>query len=298
MPGRKYPLVTKVTTPRGDSYPMTSFVTQKTFDSVVSYEPDDDDVFVCSYPKNGTTWSIYILHLLRSGCSGFSKGEQLNEHYACLDFLGGEKTKAYARPRLVQTHLRSDLMPMNKLSKYIFVARNPKDVVTSFYYHTLGFDFYDFADGKFDDFFEHFMRGEHDFGDYFEMVPAWWQESKKRENVHFVLYEDLKSDFEKELLKIADFLGGSYRAQLLANGKELLNAITHKADIKTMKGNVKHIMSMKRPEHLPFTRKGVIGDWKHLLSKEQSDLIDEKMMKCGEKYPGFDRLWDEYKEFL
>ena len=57
-------------------------------------------------------------------------------------------------------------------------------------------------------------------------------------------------------------------------------------------------MSMKRPEHLPFTRKGVIGDWKHLLSKEQSDLIDEKLKKCGEKYPGFDRLWDEYKEFL
>ena len=44
-------------------------------------------------------------------------------------------------------------------------------------------------------------------------------------------------------MKIADFLGGSYRAQLLANGKELLNAITHKADIKTMKGNVKHIVS-------------------------------------------------------
>ena len=82
-----------------------------------------------------------------------------------------------------------------------FTARNPKDVVVSFYYHTVGFPFYDFKEGKFDDYFELFINGKVDFGDYFKMVPEWWEQSKKKKNIHFVLYENLKTNFEEWVVK-------------------------------------------------------------------------------------------------
>ena len=49
---------------------------------------------------------------------------------------------------------------------------------------------------------------------------------------------------------------------------------------------------------MPFARKGVIGDWKNKLNEEQSRILDEKMKEAGKKYPGFDQLWDKYKEYL
>lgn len=298
MPGRKYPLVNKVSTCKGD-YPITSFVTQQIFDSAVSYQPDPDDLFICSHPKNGTTWMLYILHMVRGGCLDFVNGDHLGKYYACLDFIGAEKTKEkFPSPRMVQTHLRFNQISVNDANKYIFVARNPKDSVVSFYYHTLGFDFYEFSGGKFDDFFDHWVSGNHDFGDYFDMVPYWWEESQKRKNIHFVLYEDLKSDFENEVLKIAAFLGQEYRSNLIANNKALLNAITKKAHISHMKKSVQKYMARDRPEHLPFTRKGVIGDWKQVLNEQQSKLIDEKLKQTAKQHAGFEKIWENYQEYL
>jgi hypothetical protein len=38
--------------------------------------------------------------------------------------------------RLIKTHFPYGMTPMNSKAKYIFVARNPKDCVVSFYHHT------------------------------------------------------------------------------------------------------------------------------------------------------------------
>ena len=76
-----------------------------------------------------------------------------------------------------------------------FAVRNPKDVAVSFYYHTIGFEeYYHFSDGSFDEFFEIFLSGKCDSGDYFKLASEWYEESKKRSNVYLMLYEDMKND--------------------------------------------------------------------------------------------------------
>jgi len=71
----------------------------------------------------------------------------------------------------------------------------------SFFHHTVGFDeFYNFKDGTFDDFFEVFMEGACDSGDYFKLLPEWHEQSKQQANIHFVLYEDMKNDIERFVL--------------------------------------------------------------------------------------------------
>jgi len=295
MPGRKFPLNVTVKAPHGD-YPVPIIVTQELFNSAISYKPDDDDLFVVTFPKNGTTWMLYVMLQLyeKSLVKDEESGKDL---YATLDFIGAEKTKEYLSPRLIKSHFLFNLVPKNAQTKYIFMARNPKDTVVSYYYHTIGFQLYDYADGKFDDFFEWFMDGKHDFGDYFEMVPTWWEESKKNKNIHFLLFEDFKTNFEGELLKVAEFVGPEKRDKLLANDKEMVKKIAKKSDVKAMQKD--KLFDMKiRPKDLPFIRKGIIGDWKNVLNEKQSKVIDKRLKEAGKKFPGFDELWKNYQEHM
>ena len=41
----------------GDYY-QPPFVTQEIFESAISYQPEKSDLFVATYPKNGTTWMV------------------------------------------------------------------------------------------------------------------------------------------------------------------------------------------------------------------------------------------------
>lgn len=299
MPGRKFPLANKVKASFGD-YAMPAFVNQELYDSAISYKPDADDLFVATFPKNGTTWMLYIMSMLYKDRMEIPEGETIFQQYASLDFVGREKTESFPSPRLIKTHFRFDVTPWNDETKYIVVARNPKDTVVSFFYHTVGFEFYDYADGKFDNFFDWFNDGNHDFGDYFDMVPVWWEESKKRKNIYFLLFEDLKTNFESEMLKVAEFIGDEYKEKLLKNDKELLKTIAHKSNIKTMQksNDIFTPVDTKRPADLPFARKGIIGDWKNVLNEKQSKLLDDRLKNTGIKFPGFDKLWDNYKEYL
>ena len=54
-------------------------------------------------------------------------------------------------------------------------------------------------------------------------------------------------------------------------------------------------MTAKRPEDLPFIRKGVVGDWKNHLTNEQSQEID-RLLKEKAGANGLDKLWDDYPE--
>ena len=61
--------------------------------------------------------------------------------------------------------------------KYIYVARNPKDVAVSMFYHTKAIVQYEF-NGNWDCFFELFMQGNVDCGMWFNHVLEWWEKSK------------------------------------------------------------------------------------------------------------------------
>ena len=92
----------------------------------------DDDLFIVTYPKSGTTWTQQITLLL------INNGEE--EDRILIDvmpWLEGEawfhKAKNMDSPRYIKSHLPYALIPRvsNSRAKYIYVARNPKDCVVS-----------------------------------------------------------------------------------------------------------------------------------------------------------------------
>lgn len=87
-----------------------------------------------------------------------------------------------------------------------------QDCCVSYYHHTKSIPGYRFVDGLFDDYFELFIDGLIDFGDYFDMTLSWY-EHRNDPNVLFLTYEELKKDTDANVLKVAEFIGPKYKVR-------------------------------------------------------------------------------------
>jgi hypothetical protein len=87
--------------------------------------------------------------------------------------------------------------------KYIYVARDGKDVALSYYhFHKTHMRY----TGDFEEFYERFLKGEVLYGSWVRHVQGWWKH-RKDTNVLFLHYEDLAHDLEGTIHRIIAFLG-------------------------------------------------------------------------------------------
>lgn len=203
------------------------------FESGLKYQAQKDDVFLVTYPKCGTTWTQYIVWLLLHQGQPLLPHQRLDQVFPHLEEVGQEVVQRLPIPRLIKTHLPYKLTPYHPLARYLYVVRNPFDCVVSFYHHTRGFvKHYDFADVTFDDFFDCFIKGEVDFGDYFDHLLGWYSQRNKT-NFLCLTYESMQQDIMRSILRIANFLGGRF----LDNIKELkiLEDVIKQSDNSQMK---------------------------------------------------------------
>ncbi|MGW8370305.1 MAG: sulfotransferase domain-containing protein, partial [Gammaproteobacteria bacterium] len=105
------------------------------FESGLGYIPEAGDVFVCSYPKSGTTWLQYIVYLLVRG-RPLAAVESLTEVFPHLEEVGRDPVAKLESPRLIKTHLPFGLTPFSSAATYCLIVRNPFDCCVSFYHHT------------------------------------------------------------------------------------------------------------------------------------------------------------------
>ncbi len=245
------------------------------FESGQRYRAQPGDIFVSTYPKCGTTWTQYIVYLLLNGGEPLAAGRRIDEVFPHLEEVGEQAIRALPEPRLIKTHLPYERTPWHAHAQYIYVARNPLDCVVSFYHHTRGFvRHYDFADGTFDAFFECFLRGEVDFGDYFDHLLS-WAARRGEPNLAFFTYEDMMAEPRAAALAIADFLGGE--AARAASEPEVLARVVAHSSFDSMRKDQGR-WSSARPADMPaFVRKGVVGDWRNHCSAEQARRLADKL---------------------
>lgn len=260
------------------------------FASALSYRPAASDIFVATYPKCGTTWMQYIVYLLVHQGRPLGPDERLTMLFPHLEEVGGEAIAKLPEPRLIKTHLPFAMTPWNAAAKYICVARNPFDCAVSFFHHTRGFvQHYDFAHGTFDDFFECFIAGQVDFGDYFEHLLSWHARSEEP-NVLFVTYERMQADTRKVILEVGEFLGGAARSAV--RNPELVARILDETSFASMRRDQRRWSSARPPGMPEFVRKGAVGEWQSCFSAEQAarlaDEFERRMAgsKGRELWPG------------
>ncbi|KAL7537103.1 hypothetical protein ACHAWF_005660 [Thalassiosira exigua] len=205
----------------------------------------------------------------------------MNVIFPHLEEVGKEHIKTKAKVlggyRLIKSHLQFKDMPKNPKAKYIFVSRNPKDVVVSFYHHTVGFPcHYDFSEGKFDTYFNIFLEGKVDHGDYYEFLRQ-ALDHKDDPNTLFLRYETGRKNAREYILQIASFLDDSiYPAKLLADDERILKLVMEHSSLKSMKKDPLRWCS-DRKGHQPFIRRGDTGTWGELLSEDQAALLQKRL---------------------
>lgn len=267
---------------------------QETFDSALKYEAKEDDIFVTSYSKSGTTWLQHIVWLITRYGADYFEGKSQSKCIPMLEFEGNEGTSNMEMrgfQRIIKTHIPHKWVPYNDKALYLYIAREPKDVLVSLYHHMKGFPCYKAPEFELSTLYEMFVKGEVEFNDPCDHVAEWYKH-KDDKNVLFLLYEDLQEDLEREIIKIAKFLGKDYWNRLQENDNKLLKDVVERTTFKSMsKGSSSKWVTLERPADRPFVRKGVTGDYKNHLTKEQIDGLNKKLREKGAE-SGIDKLWN------
>ena len=175
-------------------------------------------------------------------------------------FADGISAKPENERRFIKSHLPLSLLPSNLVStaKVIYVARNPKDVMVSYYHHHKLIKAHGFT-GDLPTFAKRFMDNQIMMGPFFPHIEEGWA-LKDHPNFLFLFYEDMKRDMQSVIRKVSKFLDCPLSSAQVKQLEEHL-------DIKNFRKNpAVNLESAKMVGFLEtegnFIRKGEVGGWK------------------------------------
>lgn len=197
------------------------------FDSTIwnEFSFRDDDIVIASYAKSGTTWLQQIVgQLLFRGdpdlaVADLSPWVDLRVPPKAIKLAAIE---AQTHRRLLKTHLPVDALVVSPRAKYLFIARDGRDVVWSMYNHhaRANADWYaalNDTPGRIGppiepppadirQYWQDWLtRDGHPFWPFWHTLRSWWA-LRNLPNVMLLHFADLKRDLPGEMQRIAAYL--------------------------------------------------------------------------------------------
>lgn len=185
----------------------------------------DDDIVIGTYAKSGTTWTQQIVSQLL-----FNGAEQLEvaEMSPWLDLrvppaeVKLPAVEAQAHRRFIKTHLPVDALVYSPKAKYIYIARDGRDVVWSLHNHFLHanellYQLLNDTPGRVGppcprppvdvrQYFLEWLEGDgYPLWPFWENIRSWW-EIRSLPNMLLLHYAELKADLPGAIRRIAAFL--------------------------------------------------------------------------------------------
>ena len=242
------------------------------------------DVCFTSYPKSGSTWLSQVIYLIIHN-GETPQGKTLRD---CLHWVASswpyprsrDELDALPSPRIFKSHMPYHMAvggnPWESPCKYIYIARNPKDVIVSYYHFESGKQWSGNYSGPWEHWLQQFLDGKVQRGDWFNHVLSWWQH-RDDDNMLFLKYESMLQDFDAVLDQLTTFLGYSLSDSIREKIKRQTSFDYMKSDDFS---NLHEI-----PELGSFFRKGRVGSWKDRFTVAQSEQLDriyaERMRGAG-----------------
>ncbi|MCE7989317.1 MAG: sulfotransferase domain-containing protein [Caldilinea sp. CFX5] len=244
------------------------------------YGERDSDIYISTYTRSGTTWMQLILYQLTT--DGNMAFKQLFDVSPWLFYnaLRGTEPVQRPEPRILKTHDDYDFYPANTKGRFIYVIRDGRDVLVSFYHHRVnakGFT------GTFADHFHEFIYGMKYNGldyNWFEHVKA-WVENKNKLPVMYVQYESLQKDFDNTIKRIARLCDIPITEAILTRTRDRTSFAFMKAyelKLGPTSGMFKATEDApyKVKNETQFIRQGKIGEGQLVLTPEQKEIYRQK----------------------
>lgn len=233
--------------------------------------PDDNSIALVSFPKSGNTWvrSLFGCLITKRDLSLSEMEDIIPDIYKKkLIWLNSES------PRYFKSH---EIYNPN-YNKVIYIVRDPRDVLVSYYY-------YQKAIGQLDDtitineYLELFLTGKQcSFGSWANHVGSWFP-SVTDNNFMLVRYEDLKANPIEVVLKLCDFAGIS------VNEQDVAEAVNNNTLSKMKSKSDGWKEGFKSGNSSGFFRSGEKNNYLNELNEVQIDRIESKfgflMKKMG-----------------
>jgi aryl sulfotransferase len=246
------------------------------------------DIFVCTPPKCGTTWTQTIVASLLWPDGDVPGPVTVVSPWIEAEFNPIDKIlarlEAQTHRRFVKTHTPADGIPIWDDARYIFVARDGRDAFMSFCHHREVFreDLRNSLnrraledgvppmpkwDGDVHGFFASWLNDNWMMGH----VATFWA-LRDRPNVLLVHYNDLKRDLSAEMQRIAGFLG-------ISIPEAKWPAVVERCTFEAMKARGPEIGSFEPFEggSQSFLFKGTNGRWRDVLTPQELETYRKRV---------------------
>lgn len=224
-----------------------------------------DDVFIVSYPKSGNTWVRFLVAnvIHQTEPVTFADIEQkVPDIYRNND----RHLLRIPRPRILKSHELFD----PRYKKVIYIVRDPRDVIISYYHYHIKVRFIE--DGyPMNRYLLRFISGElSSFGSWGENVGGWMGARQNTNGFLLIRYEDLIAQPIYELRKITSFLGINANDGKLGLAIKLSSAENMRKLEKKQAALWKTTKNSRKDKY--FVRSARVGGWQTEL---QSSLAKE-----------------------
>ncbi|XP_071955667.1 amine sulfotransferase-like [Antedon mediterranea] len=235
----------------------------------------EDDVFVLSYPKSGTHWTLEIVrNIVCEGNNDNFKEEYGSDPRGPFEF--GDNHKKFdsfstVKPRVIMTHAPVDVLPKQVFEgkgKVVFLIRNPKDNLVSYWNFVKERQYLEEYE-QWDNCFEASLRPDAVYGNWFDFNLPYYENHRNKKNFLFLTYEDMKLDHKGCVIRICDFLSRPL-------SEEQVDKVVENTTFSNMKARNPVFQLKKEIGKRTFTllRKGIVGDWKTRFTVAQNERFD------------------------
>ncbi|XP_048510868.1 luciferin sulfotransferase-like [Athalia rosae] len=274
---------------------------KKFADVIENFEVRDADVWVCTFPKSGTTWTQEMVWCIKNELDFEGAKVILNDRFPFLELsalwdfskiverdpshhfpessMNSMKyTSQLSSPRFIKTHLPFHLLPRQirtreKTPKIVYVTRETKDVCISFYHHAVLIEGFV---GTFEDFYTLFLDDKIFYSPYWQHVLGYWDQ-RHQQNVLLLKFEDMKKDLPSVIKKTADFFDKKFTSDEVALLEKHLSFEGMKANSAVNNESViEESQKFNAGERKgTFLRSGKVGQWKTGMTEELAQKFDE-----------------------
>ena len=263
------------------------------FDSTIwnDFPFRDDDIIIATYAKSGTTWLQQIVaQLIFEG----ETEQNVAEMSPWVDLVLPPpevkllEIEAQSHRRFLKTHLPVDALVFSPKAKYLFIARDGRDIVWSFYNHHVNMtemmidgmndasrpDVEKFKEVSLevDEYFRRWLdQNGHPLWQFWHGISSWWK-IRHLPNVKILHFAALKNDMPGQIREIAKFLD-------IEIDESNWDAILEHCSFDYMRENAEKSVPLGgapwKGGARTFIHKGTNGRWRDVLTAEDNRKYEE-----------------------